>query len=74
MENQKIVLFQEKTVRRIWHNDEWHFSVIDAKHVLAHLIASERDVHSWMTKVVAGVEAWQEEWELLFPNKTAAMQ
>ncbi len=34
-----------------------------AKHVLAHLIASERDVHSWMTKVVAGVEAWQEEWE-----------
>ena len=34
-----------------------------AKHVLAHLIAAERDVHSWMTKMVAGMEAWQEDWE-----------
>jgi uncharacterized protein YndB with AHSA1/START domain len=34
-----------------------------AKHVLAHLIAVERDVHSWMTKVIAGTEAWQQEWE-----------
>lgn len=34
-----------------------------AKHVLAHLIAAERDVHSWMTKMVASVEAWQEDWE-----------
>ena len=27
-----------------------------AKHVLAHLIVAERELHSWMTKVVAGVE------------------
>ena len=27
-----------------------------AKHVLAHLIVAERELHTWMTKVVAGVE------------------
>jgi uncharacterized protein YndB with AHSA1/START domain len=34
-----------------------------AKHVLAHLIAVERELHSWMTKMVAGTETWQQEWE-----------
>jgi DNA-damage-inducible protein D len=24
-----IVIFKEKTIRRVWHNDEWWFSVID---------------------------------------------
>ena len=34
MENQKIVLFQEKNVRCVWHNEEWHFSVVDVIEVL----------------------------------------
>ena len=34
MENQKIVLFQEKKVRRVWHEEEWNFSVIDVIEVL----------------------------------------
>ncbi len=34
MENQKIVLFQEKKVRREWHNDTWYFSVIDVIELL----------------------------------------
>jgi DNA-damage-inducible protein D len=34
MENQKIILFQEKKVRREWHNDEWFFSVVDVIAVL----------------------------------------
>ena len=25
----KIVLFEEKNIRKIWHNEEWFFSVID---------------------------------------------
>ena len=29
MENNKIVLFQEKQVRRVWHDEQWYFSVID---------------------------------------------
>ncbi len=34
MENQKIVLFQEKSVRRVWHNEAWYFSIVDVIEVL----------------------------------------
>ncbi len=30
----KIIVFQEKTMRRIWHNEEWWFSVVDVCAVL----------------------------------------
>ncbi|NJN33503.1 MAG: Bro-N domain-containing protein, partial [Saprospiraceae bacterium] len=32
--NDKIVLFQEKQVRKVWHNGEWFFSVVDVIEVL----------------------------------------
>ena len=32
--NNKLVLFQEKQIRRIWHNEEWHFSIIDIIEIL----------------------------------------
>ena len=25
----ELVVFQDKNIRRIWHNNEWYFSVID---------------------------------------------
>jgi DNA-damage-inducible protein D len=28
-QNNKIILFQEKEIRRIWHNEEWYFSIED---------------------------------------------
>ena len=28
-QNNKIILFQEKQIRQVWHNEEWWYSVID---------------------------------------------
>jgi len=29
-----IAVFQEKTIRRTWHNEEWWFSVVDDRAIL----------------------------------------
>ncbi len=34
MEENKLVLFEGKEIRRIWHNNEWYFSVVDVVAVL----------------------------------------
>lgn len=33
-QNSKIILFQEKKIRRIWHLDKWYFSVLDVIEIL----------------------------------------
>ncbi len=40
----KIILFQEKQIRRVWHNDEWWFAVVD---VVAVLSGSENPAVYW---------------------------
>jgi hypothetical protein len=30
-----VALFEQKTVRRVWHNEHWYFSVIDTISILA---------------------------------------
>jgi DNA-damage-inducible protein D len=32
--NNKLVVFQNKKIRRVWHNSEWYFSIIDIIKVL----------------------------------------
>ena len=33
-QNNKIVLFQEKQIRRVWYNEQWYFSIVDTIEVL----------------------------------------
>ena len=33
-EKNALVVFQDKKIRRIWHNEEWHFSVVDVVEAL----------------------------------------
>ena len=39
-----IALFQEKTVRRVWYQDRWYFSVID---VIAIITDNDRPRKYW---------------------------
>jgi DNA-damage-inducible protein D len=33
-QNNKIVLFQDKQIRRIWHNEQWYLSIVDVIEIL----------------------------------------
>ena len=41
---QALVVFQDQKIRRIWHNNEWHFSVVD---VVAALTESPTPRQYW---------------------------
>ena len=34
MENKDLIPFAGITIRKVWHNEEWYFSVIDVIEVL----------------------------------------
>ena len=40
----KLIVFQDKKIRRTWHNDEWYFSVVD---VVAILTDSDNPRNYW---------------------------
>ena len=46
MENNKVTLFETKPIRKIWHNEEWYFSVID---VIGALTESVEPRNYWAT-------------------------
>ena len=45
MDSEKsLIVFQDKKIRRLWHNDEWHFSVSD---IIAILTDSKDELAYW---------------------------
>lgn len=34
MSNEKLALFEQKTIRKVWHNDQWFFALVDVIAVL----------------------------------------
>lgn len=34
-EQSKMIVFQEKQIRRVWYGEEWYFSVLDVVEILA---------------------------------------
>lgn len=36
-----LVVFQEKAIRRTWHNEEWWFAIVDVVAVLTDLVQPE---------------------------------
>ena len=49
----QIALFEQKTVRRAWHNEEWYFSVIDVIEVLTDSERPRKYWHDLKTKLQA---------------------
>ena len=41
-QNNKLVLFQEATIRRLWHDEQWYFSIIDVIEVLTGSVAPSK--------------------------------
>src|SRR5258708_10012262 len=65
-----IALFQEKTVRRVWHDERWYFSIVD---VVAILTDSENPRRYWSDlkrKLVA--EGYSEVYEKIVQLKMEA--
>jgi DNA-damage-inducible protein D len=47
MTENKVVIFQEKNVRRVWHDDKWWFAVADIIEVLT----ESSDVKQYIKKL-----------------------
>jgi DNA-damage-inducible protein D len=40
----KLIVFEDKKIRRIWYNDEWYFSIVD---IIAVLTESDNPRNYW---------------------------
>lgn len=52
-EQSKIIVFQEKEIRRVWHNEEWWFSIIDVVEALTNSPQPSRYWNELRTKMQA---------------------
>ncbi len=65
----KIILFQDQKIRRIWYNDEWYFSVVDIVAVLSNSSVPKR---YWSDLKMKLVMEWSEVYEKIVPLKLPA--
>ena len=45
--NSNVALFEQKSVRRAWHNNQWHFSIADVVEILS----GSTDVRQYIKKM-----------------------
>ena len=69
-QNNKIVLFQEKQIRREWHNNEWYFSIIDVIEVLSESLNPRRYWSDLKRKIAR--EGYNQLYEKIVQLKMAA--
>ena len=50
----KIVLFQSRKIRRSWHSDEWYFSLID----IVGALKNNSNPTDYLKKSVKGMRNW----------------
>jgi len=54
----KLVVFQEKEIRRVWHNEEWYFSISD----IVQALTDSKDVRSYIKKMKKRDTSLSEGW------------
>ena len=66
--NKSLVVFQDKKIRRAWHNNQWHFSIIDIVAVLTGSTIPKRYWSDLKTKInEEGFEAYDKIVQLKLP-------
>jgi hypothetical protein len=68
-DNSTLVVFQGKEIRRIWHNERWHFSVVDIIAVLTDSTVPRRYWSDLKTKLLdEGFESYEKIVQLKLPS------
>jgi len=70
MKHSKIIIFQEKEIRRAWHEEAWCFSITDIIEVLTGSAAPRRYWSDLKRKLV--VEGFEQLYDFFVPLKLAS--
>lgn len=57
-ENNKLIVFQEKSIRRVWHNEEWWFAVAD----IVETLSDTKNVRQYIKKMRRRDEQLNSNW------------
>ena len=57
-ETDRIIVFQERGIRRTWHNDEWWFAIVDVVAALSESVQPEGYVKDLRRRDKALAKGW----------------